>query len=860
MATLLTAAALLAAAAPAPGGDPSPVEPPAETQLEAASQPTVEPPAAQLAWLEEVGPLLGDEEREVFLALGRDYQREAFIERFWELRDPFPGTGRNEFRETWEARLELARSRYRRLDGDRAKTLLLAGPPRRTFTDPCPGELRPVEIWLYDRVEGLAGGFALFFVRGAGGSPDGWSHWSPLRGLPLSFGRPGSPLPSEPAAMARLATDCPRGRDVVDAFAQAVDWRMLNTRVDLVPRPSGEWARAFLARTTDLPEGAELLPASVTLAFPGRHQSRTVVQGLITVPREAAATGALGERPTHSFIVDGEVLREGRLFERFRYRFDLPADEAAGELPLAVQRFLRPGEYDLIFRVRDVNSQHGFRIEFPVHVPAVPRAAEATAVAEAPPPAAASGAVAAPAANREGAAGPRLAEANATGGDWLLAIQPLPEELLTGRVRVEARAEGDGIERVAFLLDGQPVMAKTRPPYSVELDLGQAPRLRTLEAVAFGAGGRELARDRVPVNAGPHRFGVRLLEPQPGSRHSTSLRARAEVDLPRGQKLDRLEFFLNETRLASLYQPPFVQPILLPPSRDITYVRAVAYLADGNATEDLVFINAPPGMDRLRINFVELFTSVLDSKGQPVQGLEREEFTVLEEGREQTIARFELVRDLPIHAGVLLDASTSMLEELPEAIRGALRFFEGVIKPKDRAAVVVFNDAPRLTVPFTNRHDVLAGGLSGLEAEGETALYDSLVFTFHYFAGLRGKRVVILLSDGEDSHSRHSFDEALDFAKRTGVAVYAIGINLPRRDTLVRSRLARLARETGGRPFFIQRAVELKKIYESIETELRSQYLLAYQSTHESGGDFREVEVRVARQGLEAKTVPGYYP
>jgi Ca-activated chloride channel family protein len=147
-----------------------------------------------------------------------------------------------------------------------------------------------------------------------------------------------------------------------------------------------------------------------------------------------------------------------------------------------------------------------------------------------------------------------------------------------------------------------------------------------------------------------------------------------------------------------------------------------------------------------------------------------------------------------------------------------------------------------------------------VESEGDTALYDTVVHALHYFAGIRGKRALILLSDGEDSRSRYTFAETLEFAQRSGVAVYCVALGLDRRRLEARNVLQRLARETGGGFFSIATARELERIYVRIEQELRSQYLLAYQSSHESGGDFRRVEVRLGRDDLKAKTIPGYYP
>jgi Ca-activated chloride channel family protein len=266
-------------------------------------------------------------------------------------------------------------------------------------------------------------------------------------------------------------------------------------------------------------------------------------------------------------------------------------------------------------------------------------------------------------------------------------------------------------------------------------------------------------------------------------------------------------------------------------------------------------------VDRLDVHFVELYTSVLDRRGRPVEGLTGDDFTVREDGVEQEVRRFELVREVPIYAGVLLDTSSSMAEELDEALAAASRFFDTVITPKDRAAVITFNHAPELAVRFTSDPEVLAGGLSGVGAAGGTALYDSLVYALYYFSGVQGKRALVLISDGDDQGSRYSFEEALDYARRTGVAIYAIGLGSAGSDAIIRTKLMKLAGETGGQWFVISRASELAKIYDKIEEELRTQYLLAYQSSQDGSGDgFRQVEVEVAQPGAQAKTIRGYYP
>ncbi len=125
---------------------------------------------------------------------------------------------------------------------------------------------------------------------------------------------------------------------------------------------------------------------------------------------------------------------------------------------------------------------------------------------------------------------------------------------------------------------------------------------------------------------------------------------------------------------------------------------------------------------------------------------------------------------------------------------------------------------------------------------------------------MRGQRALILLSDGLDSRSRFSFSETLDFARQTGVAIYAIGLGVSSNDHEARSKLTRLCRETGGRHFFISRVAELDRVYQTIERELRSQYLIAYQSSHTDEASYRGIEVRLSDSSLTAKTIRGYDP
>ncbi|MEL7058944.1 MAG: VWA domain-containing protein [Acidobacteriota bacterium] len=816
-------------------------------------------------FLEEVEPLLTSEERAAFLTLGHSYRRDAFIRRFWRLRDPQPRTSRNELRDLWQERARRARELDPTLTSDPARAVLLFGEPRSRRPISCSALRHRVELWSYpDGTDRLAGPLFLVFQRVR---QDELRLWTPARGLLSLLSLEVRPGRTRDQQLATLGSACLRGDELIGALSQTISDDRFAPAVVYTP-PGAEWIRTFVARSTELPDDAGTLDGSLALTFPGRHQSRTVVQATVALPRTEVTASDLA---TLNFVVDGEVLRsddggDERLFEHFRYRFDLPAATLGDRVPLVLQRPLRPGDYRLIVRVEDVNAGRFYREARAVTVPRVEARRVAKTIAE-------DGTVhevelhstgtddPSDLAARAEAAGFAEANASISTGDHSVRLLPLSDELQVGRVRVEARTRGDDISRVAFSLDGKQIFAKRRPPYSVELDLGSGPDLHIVRADAFDAEGTRLASDEMAINAGPHRFGVRLIEPQAGGSYQQSVRVHAAVEVPEGEQLDRVEIFLEDTRLATLYQPPFEQPILLPEPGATTFVRAVAHLVNGGSAEDAHLINAPDVTDEYRVQFVELFVSAIDRDGGFVEDLKRDELEVLENGVRQEIRRFEAMRELPIRASLVIDTSQSMEPSLRDVERAAYRFLEEVVTERDRAAVVTFADEPELRVRFTNDREILAGGLGGLSAEGETALWDALLFSLHYMSGIPGKKALVLLTDGEDSGSRYTFDETLAFARRTGVAVYVIGLGLVNSQLSARGLMTKLARETGGDVFFIESSKRLEKIYDLIQLELRSQILVGYQSSLPSDSEgFRTIELRTARGGLELRTIPGYFP
>jgi Ca-activated chloride channel family protein len=799
------------------------------------------------AWLETVDLLITDDELATFLALDKDYQRDDFIKKFWLARNPYK-SARNQFQERWESNVEQAKELFGSLTDDRSRMLLLNGPPASRLEGRCSSIIWPVEVWFYTGSDRIHSEFLVVFYRRWGAGP--FRVWNAQEGLEALFSG-GAADSGSGRDLTAIANGCRDGDKIAGAigyvYRQGMEYSLLEARMMAKPdKQAGEWVTSFNAYSTDLVAGVLPLPAKLSFEFPGRYQNRTVMEGVVSVPIAGAGQSSLAGTHTYDLLLNGELLQNGELFDSFRYKFDFPASgagSAGATLPLVFQRFLRPGDYTLIVKVEDINSGKAFREERAVTVPSSDR------VAAGPPPR-----------DPDSISSRILQEAHAaisTGDTTLKLVRPFGE-LQTGMQRFDTLSTGDNIDKVTFSLDGKPVLTKRRPPYSVELDLGALPRPRRLTVAGFDAKGGQVAGDEMLINSAANRFQVRLAEPQRGKRYENSLLARAEVSAPDGQTIERVEFYLNEALVATAYQPPYQQPIILPKGEEIAYVRAVAYQADGNSTESLVFVNAPENMAEVEVNFVELYATVLDRNRRPVEGLEQKDFAVSEDGVKQEIARFERVADRPIHAAVTIDISASMEKSLDKARVSALQFLQGTIQPKDRAAVVTFNDHPNLTVKFTNDLPALAGGLAGLKAERGTALYDSIIFTLYYFTGVKGQRAMLLLTDGKDEGSRFTYEDALEYARRAGVTIYAIGLG----DDADKRKLEKISEETGGRAFFLKSVDELAGIYSTIESELRSQYLVAYQSTNTTSGSntFRSIDVKVNKPGLEPKTIRGYYP
>jgi Ca-activated chloride channel family protein len=187
-------------------------------------------------------------------------------------------------------------------------------------------------------------------------------------------------------------------------------------------------------------------------------------------------------------------------------------------------------------------------------------------------------------------------------------------------------------------------------------------------------------------------------------------------------------------------------------------------------------------------------------------------------------------------------------------------FFKNVLRKGDKAFLVAFDSQPHMMQKWSTDLAEIQSGLARLRPEESTALYDAVVYSLYNFLGVRGQKALVLLTDGKDTASKFTYDQALEYAQRAAVPIYTIGLGIRTGDLDVKLKLNRLASETGGTPYYIDAVSDLAKVYTDIENELRSQYVLGFYPSADvkAGGKWREVTVQTAEG--KVKTIRGYYP
>ena len=270
---------------------------------------------------------------------------------------------------------------------------------------------------------------------------------------------------------------------------------------------------------------------------------------------------------------------------------------------------------------------------------------------------------------------------------------------------------------------------------------------------------------------------------------------------------------------------------------------------------------------RIDVDLVLLNATVTDSANRYITGLQKENFQVWEDKIEQEVIYFS-AEDVPLSVGIIFDISGSMEDKLMPA-RNAASTFMRLGNRDDEYFLVQFSNSPTLLQDFTTDITRLQQHLLFTQARGLTSLYDAMYLGLERVSfGHNSRKALLLITDGEDNHSRYSFSDLREFAKERDVEIYSIGI-VDQSTTQVsgysgRAVLEGLSKITGGRAFFPSSVYELETICALIGANLKNQYVLGYRSPNRSNdGKWRKIRVKVntakGMPNLSVRAKTGYY-
>ena len=264
--------------------------------------------------------------------------------------------------------------------------------------------------------------------------------------------------------------------------------------------------------------------------------------------------------------------------------------------------------------------------------------------------------------------------------------------------------------------------------------------------------------------------------------------------------------------------------------------------------------NTPPGEEpattfKVNVRLVNVFTTVTDANGAPVTHLKREDFRVFEDGREQTIAVFDRESGLPLSIVLAVDASLSTRKDLALELEAAKRFAHTILRPVDALALYQFSKYVTEVTPFTASLRQIDRAIRQVRARSSTALYDAIYLGSKALIPRQGRKVLVLISDGGDTASQVTYQDAVRAAQTAESIVYSI-IMVPieasaGRDIGGEHALIQLSRDTGGKHYYASKLSGLEEAFRQISEELRTQYLIGYYPSARTGNDFRQIRLEV---------------
>ncbi|HYK01224.1 MAG TPA: VWA domain-containing protein [Thermoanaerobaculia bacterium] len=440
-------------------------------------------------------------------------------------------------------------------------------------------------------------------------------------------------------------------------------------------------------------------------------------------------------------------------------------------------------------------------------------------------------------------------------------ILPLGRQVVSGRHPVKTHVASTAVARVSFSLDGREVGAVENPPFSTTLDFGAVPERRAIRVTAFDGKGVEIGRDERVVNEAGETFWLRLVSPREGAA-AGAVRVSMNVRVPPARSVRKVVVSWNDAERAVLEDAPWEQVIDIPTGQ-LGVLRAVAELDDGRTSEDAVLLNSVGMVGQVDVQLVELPVTVISRNGA-VPRLTPDRIRVREGNKARRVDSVSSAAETPLTVGLLIDVSDSMQKTLPDLQEAAIRFLETMLGERDRAFLVTFDSRARLLQPATSDTALLRRRIMTIRPNGLTALHDAMVLGLLQFEGIKGRRAMVVFSDGIDMSSRYGAADAGELARRVNVPVHVIaalpamtglGIEKP-----AEGELTAIAQSAGGTYQILHELAELPALYARIEAALRAQVLVFVRTdaaTREN--EWRSVQVQVEGDALDVIAPEGYY-
>ncbi len=288
---------------------------------------------------------------------------------------------------------------------------------------------------------------------------------------------------------------------------------------------------------------------------------------------------------------------------------------------------------------------------------------------------------------------------------------------------------------------------------------------------------------------------------------------------------------------------------------------------------------------KVDVDLVNVLASVRDKKGALIANLEKNDFTILEDGKPQEIKYFTKESDLPLTIGLLIDVSRSQENLIGIEQNAAFQFFSQVLRKKDEAFLISFGEESELLQDYTSSPRLLQDGLKGLRVSSGvgglgpgpvptaggprgTVLYDAV-----YLAAAEklrtevGRKVIVVITDGVDEGSRLNISQAVEAAQKADAVIYSIDYQDPRFYGPFgnfggggESALRKLSDETGGHVYKVDRKTTLDQVFKELQDEMRSQYSIAYTPTNaQKDGTYRKLEIKLSNKDYKPQARKGYY-